>query len=444
MIYRGIIVLVACLLFAGCTHNLEIKNLNDYKSLSTNPLEKKVSIGIIPSTSDIHCNKLIKGIATELGKYSPNVYLPYSEASSKPVDVKVKLSLRSKYKGSGWNFLINFPGFLIFTPAWHGYNYSNKYDFDILVVNAHTNQTIDSFGIPVDLKIRHADMSRTWTEISWLEFGITAFISGFVFIGYDDDVTDLVADAVQTPLGDYIAQEIVARINNAGDIRSAPGQDAQQPSAEDNKAGKAYGTGWVVSPNLIATNYHIVDSKKNYRFVISDGQKFEVSLVAKDKYNDIALLRPVGQIKLPAAIPLATSTGRVGSNVFTIGYPHPDIMGAKEKLTDGIISACSGLQDDPRHYQTTVSLQAGNSGGPLLNFKGEVVGITNAKLNAAAVYDATGDIPQGVNYAVKIEYLKVLMNSMGENFISSNATSEARLDDLFAKIAPSIGIIEAE
>jgi len=183
-----------------------------------NSLDKQVTIGIIPSTSDIHGKKLIKGIGTELGKYSADVLLPYTAGSSKPIDVKAKIVVSSEYKGSGWNFLINWPGFLIFTPAWHGYNYHNNYKVEVLLTKASDNQKIDSFNLPVNLRIRHADMSRTWTEIGWLEVSLIPFLSGFVFIGYDDDVSNLVADKIQTPIGDYIAQEIVLRINNFGDL----------------------------------------------------------------------------------------------------------------------------------------------------------------------------------------------------------------------------------
>lgn len=203
---------------SGCTHNLEIKNLDSYRNMDMNSLDKPVTIGVIPSTSDIHGKKLIKGIGTELGKYSADVLLPYTVGSSKPVDVKAKIVVLSEYKGSGWNFLINWPGFLIFTPAWHGYNYSNKYNVEVLLTKASDNQRIDSFNIPINLRIRHADIGRTWTEIGWLEVSLIPFIGGFVFIGYDDDITNLVVEKIQTPIGDYIAQEIVSRINNFGDL----------------------------------------------------------------------------------------------------------------------------------------------------------------------------------------------------------------------------------
>ncbi len=115
-----LVALVACGVFTGCTHKLQVKNLNSYQTLTLNSLEKRLRVGIIPSTSDIHAQKLIKGVGWALGKLSADVLLPYSVGSSKKVDVIANVSVRPEYKGSGWNFLINFPGFLIFTPAWHG------------------------------------------------------------------------------------------------------------------------------------------------------------------------------------------------------------------------------------------------------------------------------------------------------------------------------------
>jgi len=100
------------------------------------------------------------------------------------------------------------------------------------------------------------------------------------------------------------------------------------------------------------------------------------------------------------------------ARVFTIGYPHPDFMGSEPKVTYGLISAVTGLRNDPRIYQISVSIQAGNSGGPLLNMNGKVVGITAPKLSAAKIFKWTGDLPQNVNYAIKIGYLAMLLSSV--------------------------------
>jgi len=72
---------------------------------------------------------------------------------------------------------------------------------------------IDSFYIPVVLDIRHAAINRTWTEISWFEVSVIAFVGGIVFVQYDDSVTPLTSEKAAPVVGDYIAQEIVAKLN---------------------------------------------------------------------------------------------------------------------------------------------------------------------------------------------------------------------------------------
>ena len=81
-------------------------------------------------------------------------------------------------------------------------------------------------------------------------------------------------------------------------------------------------------------------------------------------------------------------------------------MGTNYKVTDGIISAKSGIADDVRYYQISVPLQPGNSGGPLFNSEGNIIGITSAKLNSKAA----GTVIENVNYAIKSIYLTGLMN----------------------------------
>jgi len=84
-------------------------------------------------------------------------------------------------------------------------------------------------------------------------------------------------------------------------------------------------------------------------------------------------------------------------------------MGAEPKLTDGIISSLTGIGNDPCTYQIGVPVQAGNSGGPLLNVNGEVIGIVTSKLSAAEMFKRTNDITENANYAVKIVYLNALL-----------------------------------
>ena len=171
------------------------------------------------------------------------------------------------------------------------------------------------------------------------------------------------------------------------------------------------GTGWVVAPHFVVTNNHVVAGSDDAVLIKTDRSKLNAQVVVRDVANDLALLKVTDTGQLPPALPLVKHTPLMGEQVFTIGYPHPDVMGTNPKLTVGIINSLTGMANDPRTFQISTPLQAGNSGGPLLNMKGEVVGIVTSKLNAAKMFEWTGDIPQNVNYAVKINYLRALIDS---------------------------------
>jgi hypothetical protein len=206
-------VLLLAGLISGCAHQLEVKNLNAYRNLSILPLEKPLTVGIVPQAGDVNARRVIKGVGTALNRYAATVRLPYAVNTALPVDVIASIAIHPEYKGSGWNFLINFPGFLVWAPAWHGYVYKADYDVRIALREPAEQAAFASWNIPVQLNIRHADINRTWTEISWFEVGIIAFVGGIVFIDYDDEVSPILAGEIERPLGDYIAQEIVLRLN---------------------------------------------------------------------------------------------------------------------------------------------------------------------------------------------------------------------------------------
>ena len=217
----SIALIIIAVFFSGCSHQLEIKNVRSFQSTSWNTLENDYTVGVVSRSSDIHSERLIKNIAKEIGRCGADVCLPYVGKASRNVDIIAAISIKPEYKGSGWNFWINFPGFLIFAPAWNGYVYKANYDINVQLSRESDGEKIDQFDVPVYLNIRHADTNRTWTEISWLEVGAIAFIGGLVFIQYDDNITPLVVDKAKAPVGDYIAQEIVSRVNNMSESEHA-------------------------------------------------------------------------------------------------------------------------------------------------------------------------------------------------------------------------------
>jgi hypothetical protein len=207
---------IAMLFVSGCSHPLVIKNLDTYRASGVESFDKPLKIGITTDAPDPEQKHLLDGIANALNGYSAHVIMPYNSKSLKEVDVVANIDIQTQHDGSGMNFFINWPGFLIWAPAWHGYIYEVKYTVNCTLTKAGTKEVIDQFTIPIALDIRHAAINRTWTEISWFEVSIIALIGGAVFINYDESVTPLVSEKVENPLGKYIALEIVKRINSSG------------------------------------------------------------------------------------------------------------------------------------------------------------------------------------------------------------------------------------
>jgi hypothetical protein len=217
---------------SGCAHQLDVKNLSTYQSTNASSLKKPLTIGIVPIAEDRDCQQLIKGIGMALGggNYSATVIRPYLplSGSDKRADVIASIKVTSEYAGSGWNFLINWPGFLIFTPAWNGYVYEANFQVDIALAKGADNAPIESWSMPINLNLRQAEIDRTWTEVGWLEVGVIPLIGGIVFTAYDTDVTDPLSEKIELPIGNYIAQEIVNRVNRC-DSLFVPAQPKQAP-----------------------------------------------------------------------------------------------------------------------------------------------------------------------------------------------------------------------
>ena len=114
-----------------------------------------------------------------------------------------------------------------------------------------------------------------------------------------------------------------------------------------------------------------------------------------------------------APLPIAASrTGLLGGTVATVGFPDIGLQGFAPKLAKGEIASLSGAGDDPRYFQISVPVQPGNSGGALVDERGNVIGIVSAKLDAGAALAASGALPENVNYAVKSSLLLSFLESV--------------------------------
>ncbi len=175
-------------------------------------------------------------------------------------------------------------------------------------------------------------------------------------------------------------------------------------------AEKASGTAFFITEDgYLLSNNHVIQGAARIMVKTSSGL-WSASIVKTDPVNDIALLKVSGSFR---AVPLASSReGKMGDSVFTVGFPNIGLQGTEAKFTKGEISSLSGVQDDPREFQISVAVQPGNSGGPLVNAAGNVVGIVTARLSDAAGLESSGMLPQNVNYATKISYALPLLESV--------------------------------
>jgi S1-C subfamily serine protease len=161
------------------------------------------------------------------------------------------------------------------------------------------------------------------------------------------------------------------------------------------------GTGFVVGAGRVLTNHHVAQGCAEVRVRTPDGRNLAATLAVSDPERDLALLTVAGGDPGP---PLRFRSGpelRRGEGVVTYGFPLAGLLSSGPTLTTGEVSALAGLRDNPRQIQISAPVQPGNSGGPLLDGGGNVVGVVVSKLNAQRVARTTGDIPQNVNFAVK-------------------------------------------
>jgi S1-C subfamily serine protease len=153
----------------------------------------------------------------------------------------------------------------------------------------------------------------------------------------------------------------------------------------------------------------------------------------------IAILRVTDA---PGGISLSLSDSKLGANVFTMGFPHPDLQGLDVKFTTGSISGLTGPGSAPLYYQISVPLQSGNSGGPLFDEQGNLVGMVAAKLDSLVTLAATGDLPQNVNYAIKADYLAPIFKTVDGISILPAQTKPVNLLSLVEELKKLVVMIK--
>ena len=216
-----------------------------------------------------------------------------------------------------------------------------------------------------------------------------------------------------------VRNEIAAYNNRLAQAREREVAEEKARKAAEERARKAAeerakteqqnwsGSGFALKDGYVVTNYHVVAEAKSIAIRGIKGnfdKSYTASVISSDKINDLALLKISdpsfqGFGAIPYSIPPMSS--EVGEDIFVLGYPLITTMGDEIKLTTGVISSKTGFQGDVALYQISAPIQPGNSGGPLFDKKGNIIGVVNSRHRDA----------DNVGYAIKSMYLRNLIES---------------------------------
>lgn len=199
----------------------------------------------------------------------------------------------------------------------------------------------------------------------------------------------------------------------------------------------ATGTGFYIAPDgYLVTNAHVVEGCK--RMTLKGGAELEVLDVEEDQ--DLALLKAAA-----AGPPLMVRDGRgvrLAEDLLVAGFPLGGILSSGINVTVGTVSALAGLGDDDRRFQFTAPVQPGNSGGPVLDMSGNVIGVVVSKLDAMSIQKEVGDIPQNVNFGISLPGLKAFLDANDVAYLKRASVTKMDKVDLAEMARDSTVLLE--
>ena len=185
---------------------------------------------------------------------------------------------------------------------------------------------------------------------------------------------------------------------------------AARPATADGRALPTHGTGtgfFISGGGHLLTNHHVITGCNR----ITTDRHGIATVVTSDAKADLAVLKVENPVDVWASI--RADPPRLGESVYVFGYPLQGVLASSGNFTSGLVSALVGLKNDPTRLQVSAPIQPGNSGGPVLDQAGRVLGVMVSTASNVRIANATGAIPQNLNFAVHGTLARTLIESNG-------------------------------
>lgn len=265
-------------------------------------------------------------------------------------------------------------------------------------------------GIPRNLELAYA-----WINLSAAEISYSSGKYGNVIkkaLGQDEIDRARLRDQLEqllTPAQRAEGQRLASNWKK-GDILQASSGDASGSASSDGKPSKqGTGTAFAVSSAGHAlTNHHVINGCTEVKVA---GREGVAKVITSDSVNDLALLQLPGKTQDVASLNPEPGKLRQGEDIIVFGYPLEWALSSGGNLTPGIISALTGLGNNTNQIQITAPIQPGSSGSPVMDKKGDVVGVVSMKLSDSKMAKATGSVGQNVNFAVNGQTVRAFLDA---------------------------------
>jgi S1-C subfamily serine protease len=189
----------------------------------------------------------------------------------------------------------------------------------------------------------------------------------------------------------------------------------------DKVVSASSGTGFSVSSDgHVITNHHVIKGCQKVK-IHHNGKTISASVVTFDPKNDLALLK--GNFRPSAVFSLSTNSPELLQDVYVAGFPFGRKVSTGVKVTKGIISSLTGIGNNFSNIQIDAALQPGNSGGPIMDDKGNVVGVAVARLDKVKTLKKLGSLPENTNFGIKTSVVRNILESRNISSRKPNTTS---------------------